>query len=377
MNGSTGDDSYVVNDVGDFIFEGLDSGLDSVASSVTYTLRNNLENLALTGGSAINGTGNASANTIVGNDAANVLNGAAGADTLVGGLGNDVYFVDNVGDVVVENLAEGTDTIKSAISYSLQNAPNVENLTLLGNAAISGTGNAAANLLLGNAAANALDGGLGADTMNGGAGDDTYIVDNVADRVVEIAAAGIDSVQASASYVLAANVENLTLTGGSTINGTGNAAANMIVGNDAANVLVGMGAADTLIGGAGNDALNGGTGNDVLTGGIGADNFFFTEAPGAANSDVISDFTSGADKLRLDDAFFAGIGPLGRFALADARFYAAADAAAGHDADDRIVYDSSTGALYYDADGSGAAVALLFATLQGAPALVATDMTVI
>jgi Ca2+-binding RTX toxin-like protein len=253
----------------------------------------------------INGTGNGLANLIIGNDAANVLNGAAGADTLAGGLGNDVYIVDNAGDVVLENPVAGTDTINSAVSYSLLDAPNVENLVLSGNGAINGTGNALNNILNGNSAANTLDGGVGADAMSGGAGN------------------------------------------------------------------------DTLAGGAGNDILKGGLGNDVLSGGAGADSFFFAEAPGAANSDVISDFTSGADKLRLDDAFFTGIGTLGGFAPNDARFHAAAGATGGADASDRVVYDTSTGNLYYDADGSGLGVAQLFATLDLHPQLAAQDFVVI
>jgi Ca2+-binding RTX toxin-like protein len=351
-----------------------------------------MERLNLTGDALLNGTGNGLANLLTGNAAANKLSGAGGNDTLRGGLGNDMlnggagadrleggagddgYFV-GADDVVIEIDGEGADTVVSSLSYTL--GTGVERLTLTGAEAISVTGNAAANLLLGNAAANVLDGGLGADIMKGGAGDDTYLVDASSDRVVELAASGTDSVQASASFALAANVENLTLTGTALINGTGNAASNLISGNDARNALAGLGGADTLSGGAGNDLLKGGTGNDVLTGGAGADNFFFMEAPGTANSDLITDFASGADRLALDDAFFSGLGALGRFALADARFYAAADATAGHDADDRIVYDSSTGALYYDADGSGAGAGLLFATLQDHPAFGASDITVI
>jgi Ca2+-binding RTX toxin-like protein len=391
LAGGAGDDTYVV--VGDDVVIELDGeGTDTVLSAVSYTLGSGVERLTLAGAEAISGTGNGLANLLTGNAAANKLSGAGGNDTLRGGLGNDMlnggagadrleggagddgYFV-GADDVVIEIDGEGTDTVVSSLSYTL--GTGVERLTLTGAEAISGTGNAAANLLLGNAAANVLDGGLGADIMKGGAGDDTYLVDASSDRVVELAASGTDSVQASASFALAANVENLTLTGTALINGTGNAASNLISGNDARNALAGLGGADTLSGGAGNDLLKGGTGNDVLTGGAGADNFFFIEAPGTANSDLITDFASGADRLALDDAFFSGLGALGRFALADARFYAAADATAGHDADDRIVYDSSTGALYYDADGSGAAVALLFATLQDHPTLGASDITVI
>jgi Ca2+-binding RTX toxin-like protein len=98
--------------------------------------------------------------------------------------------------------------------------------------------------------------------------------------------------------------------------------------------------------------------------------------PGAANADLITDFTSGVDKVRLDNAAHAGIGTLGFFALNDARFFAGAGATGGADASDRVVYDTSTGDLYYDADGSGAGAALLFATLQDHPSLAASDIAV-
>ncbi|HSH85632.1 MAG TPA: calcium-binding protein, partial [Methylophilus sp.] len=116
-------------------------------------------------------------------------------------------------------------------------------------------GNAAANTLIGGTGNDILNGGAGIDTMIGGAGNDNYIVDNINDVVTEQANAGIDEVQASISYslALAANVENLTLTGTAAINGTGNDDANIITGNTGNNILDGRGGADILIGGKGND----------------------------------------------------------------------------------------------------------------------------
>src|SRR5262249_55039934 len=108
---------------------------------------------------------------IQGNGGDDVLDGGPGADQMSGGVGNDTYFVDNVGDQVIEVADEGIDTVKSSISYTL--APNVENLTLTGIAAINGTGNELNNVIVGNAAANTLNGGDGNDTLNGGAGADT------------------------------------------------------------------------------------------------------------------------------------------------------------------------------------------------------------
>src|SRR5207237_9011918 len=118
--------------------------------------------------------------------------------------------------------------------------------------------------------------------------------------------------------------------------------------------------------------LAGGAGNDSLNVGDDPDSYAFREF-GAANADVITDFGSNWDNIQLDAAAFGAIGAAGRFAAGDVRFYAAAGATGGHDADDRIVYNTSTGQLFYDADGSGAGSAQLSATPQGAPTLAARD----
>ncbi|WP_122317458.1 calcium-binding protein [Pseudomonas cichorii] len=192
MRGGTGDDTYVVDSTSDVLTENAGEGTDTVESGLTWTLGANLENLTLTGTSAINGTGNALDNILIGNSAVNTLTGGAGndrldgmggADRLIGGAGNDTYVVDNASDAITENANEGTDTVESGLTWTLGN--NLENLTLTGTAAINGTGNALANVLTGNAAANSLsagagndtlDGRGGADTLTGGAGNDTYIL---------------------------------------------------------------------------------------------------------------------------------------------------------------------------------------------------------
>jgi Ca2+-binding RTX toxin-like protein len=251
LSGGSGDDVYVVDNSGERTIEVAGGGIDTVQSSVSFALQAEVEKLTLTGSSAINGTGNGLANTLVGNGMANVLDGGSGVDTMTGGAGNDTYIVDNAADKLVEAAGDGSDLVKSSISLTLQ--AEFEKLTLTGGSAINGTGNSLANALTGNAAANTLNGAAGADTMTGGAGNDTYIVDNTGDQAIEVYGGGVDLVQSSVNFTLKAEVEKLTLTGTSAINGTGNSLANTITGNAAANVLNGAAGGDTMIGGAGDD----------------------------------------------------------------------------------------------------------------------------
>ncbi len=173
MIGGAGNDTYVVDNTGDVVTENASEGTDIIQSSVTYTLSTNVENLTLTGTSAINGTGNALNNILTGNAGANVIDGGTGVDTMIGGAGNDTYVVDNAADVVTENAGEGTDIVNSSVTYTL--GANVENFTLTGTSAINGTGNTLNNIIIGNSAGNMLSGGAGTDTMLGGAGNDTYM----------------------------------------------------------------------------------------------------------------------------------------------------------------------------------------------------------
>ena len=259
------------------------------------TLNGGSGNDTLNGGSGNDtldgGAGNDTLNGGAGND---TLNGGSGNDTMNGGDGNDTYIVDNVGDVVKESvdstLGGTADRVSSSVTYSL--APGtaglqgfgIENLTLIGSANISATGNAKNNQINGNSGANTLDGGAGNDTLDGGAGDDTmnggdgndtYIVDNVGDVVKESVddtlGGTADTVFSSVTYSLAPGtaglqgfgIENLTLTGSANISATGNAKNNRSNGNSGANILDGGAGNDTLIGGAGNDTMNGGDGNDT------------------------------------------------------------------------------------------------------------------
>ena len=183
-------------------------------------------------------TGTAGADTLTGMSGNDTLNGMVGADTMAGGYGNDTYYVDNAGDRVTELPNQGDDTVFSSITYTL--TANVENLVLTGSGKINGTGNALSNNLFGNANNNTLsggdgddtlDGGAGGDTLIGGNGNDTYAVDSGADKITENANAGVDSVRSAISFTLGANLENLILTGGANLSGTGNMLDNLLVGN--------------------------------------------------------------------------------------------------------------------------------------------------
>jgi trimeric autotransporter adhesin len=369
--GGNGNDTYIIVNTGVVVQEAAGGGtIDTVDSSVSHTLAAEVERLVLSGDSAINGTGNAAANSITGNSAANTLDGAAGADTLAGGGGNDFYRVDT-GDVVTESSGGGDDTMSAGFSFTV--AANVEAGVLTGTGNLSLTGNSLANRLTGNDGSNILSSGGGADTLSGGAGNDTYNIDNAAAQVFEQAGSGTDTVQSTVSVTLAADVERLTLAGTNPINGTGNDLDNLIQGNAAANainggdgidtvtyanlsaavtanlgtgVASGGGGADTFIaienltggsgndrltgntlnnalnggagndsldGGAGNDTLVGGGGNDTLAGGAGDDTFFVgsavpvvSEAAGGGIDTVVSDISAGLSALNVENLTLAG-----------------------------------------------------------------------
>ncbi len=322
------------------------------------------------------------ADTLSGGGGADVLNGGAGrdrldggseADLMIGGASSDTYVVDSASDVVVEvSPLEGNgDTVEASISYVL--GAYVERLTLTGAAALNGTGNNLDNILTGNSGVNTLDGGAGADTMIGGDGNDIYVVDAAGDIVTEASTlGGTDLVRSTVTLILGANLENLTLKGAAAISGAGNGLANVITGNTGANTLSGLSGADTLSAGAGNDRLSGGGGLDTLTGGAGSDVFIFNAPALAANRDTITDFDVAADTMQLEDSVFTAIGAPGALAVAAFNIGGAA-----LDASDRIIYNSATGALFYDSDGTGVVAQVQIATLTLGLALTAADFVVI
>ena len=426
--GGTGDDLYVVSS-GDVLSDS--GGVETVQSTVSWTLGTGFENLIFTGTAATSGSGNDLDNVMTGNSAGNWMRGRGGDDTLIGGGGNDTFnmrhgasgtygndFIDGGSGVdtldygatattaVVINLAAGTASgggnggSGSATLVSIENAngsafDDVMNGSAAanflfgfnGNDTLNGAdgndrleggagndslnGGAGSDTLLGgesfsSSTPQVLDGGPGADSMSGGAGGDVYFVDDPGDSFSDTG--GHDAIFTTISLVAPSWVEQLTLMGSANANITGNDLANNLHGNSGANWIVGQ---------AGNDFLMGGLQNDTLTGGTGSDQFYFGVAPGGADADTLTDFAPGADKVLLDGNFHANVGPSGNFATGDGRFFAGSGASSAQDASDRVIYDTSSGRLWYDADGLGGQAAQLIATLQGAPAITAADISVL
>ncbi|MFC7053163.1 M10 family metallopeptidase [Hansschlegelia quercus] len=303
-------------------------------------------NVAIGRGTVIeNAIGGSGDDRLVGNSAVNVLKG---------GAGDDVYVVQTSGDSAVEANGAGNDRVESSVSYSLAKQ-YIEALTLTGTAAINATGNSLANTIIGNSARNVIDGGSGRDTMVGGGGDDDYVVQNAHDRVIELNGQGDDRVLSKVSFSLANQyIERLQLIGSADIAGTGNSLKNTIVGN------------------AGDNLIDGGKRADHLAGGAGHDTFAFTTALGAKNVDIITDFNAVDDTIRLENAVFAG---LSTGALGKSAFYAGT---AAHDSSDRIIYNATSGGLFFDRDGTGATyTAVQFATLENHATTTAADFIVV
>jgi Ca2+-binding RTX toxin-like protein len=274
LQGGGGDDTYVVDSLLDSVAELPGGGTDTVRTLLRdYTLGAELENLAYTSTLSFRGVGNMLANRITGGIGADTLDGGAGADTLTGGAGNDVYDVDAAGDLILEAPGGGADLLRTTLAaYGLGALPDIEHLSFIGTGGFAGTGNGAANRILGAAGddslageaandtlgggdgADTLDGGLGADSMAGGLGDDTYLVDSLADIVLEGLATGFDTVRTTLGALTLANyVEALVFTGTGGFAGTGNTLANALTGGDGADTLNGATGADTLTGGLGDD----------------------------------------------------------------------------------------------------------------------------
>jgi Ca2+-binding RTX toxin-like protein len=260
MTGGAGGDIFVVNNTADVVTDGSTTTSNTLDSSVSYTLPTNVNTLVVTGYTAVTGAANAGADTLTGNSA---------ADTLVGGAGNDTFIISNASSVITDSFTTTNNTISSSVGYTLPT--NVNTLVLTGATAASGMGNAGADTLTANSAADTLAAGTGVASLIGGSGNDVFVVNNTADIVTDTSTTATNTLDASASYTLPANVNTLVLTGTAAITGTGNAHTNTLTGNSGA---------DTLVAGAGIATMTGGAGNDTFV----VDN----------TSDVVSDAYSAA-----------------------------------------------------------------------------------
>lgn len=334
-------------------------------------------------------TGTTGNDSLIGNASNNIMMGLAGNDSLSGGTGDDLLNGGAGNDKLDGGL--GSDTVSYsdatvAVKVSLaitksQNTGGSGYDTLISIENIEGsiyadklTGNSGANILSGGAGNDTLNGGAGMDIMRGGAGNDIFVVDDIGDQVVENANEGTDTVQASVDITLSANVEKLTQTGTANINGTGNDLANTLTGNSGDNMLAGGLGKDIISGGAGNDTLNGGAGADKLTGGTGNDIFLFDLRETATNKDTIVDFTLGQDHIGIDRSAFAAFAsdPAGILDPLELALGTAATTSSQH-----LIYNSGTGALYYDADGVGGSAQVQIALLSNKAILSSGDIILI
>jgi Ca2+-binding RTX toxin-like protein len=362
FSGGLGNDR-LAGDAGDDRLFG-DAGLDSLSG--------NADNDLLYGGPGGDDLG--------GDDGNDTIFGGADVDLMSGGDGNDEFHVDDAGDRAIELVGEGTDVVFTSVSYTLVSGSEIEFVETenpLSTTALNLAGNAFSNSLTGNNGANVLDGGAGLDVLSGLLGNDTYVLADGNDNVID--SGGIDLATSTITRSLLSagltTIENLTLLGAASVSGTGNNLANAIAGNNGANALSGGIGNDVLRGFGGADTLTGGTGIDNLTGGAQSD-FFVLNAPlNSANRDVIADFANIAgnnDTFRLENAVMTQLGAAG--GLAANKFFAGT---AAHDADDRIVYNRTSGAVFYDSNGVAAGGSTLIAVITNKPVLTFADFVVI
>ena len=365
LSGLGGNDVYYTDNAGVQIVEVGGGGNDALYTSTSYVLGGNasvelLSTNSWAGTSPISLTGNYMAQTLIGNAGNNMLHGGGGADILIGLGGDDVYYTDFPIVQIVEAANGGFDSLFTSVSYALSEEVHIELLSTNSHAATSAinlTGNHLDNILVGNAGNNVLHGGGGNDTLHGLGGNDTYYVDVATVQVFEDTV-GFDTIYSSVSYTLGVNSQVEVL---STNNHVGTTAID----------LTGNRFASTLVGNDGDNVLDGKAGKDVLLGREGADTFAFTTALGAGNVDQLPDFVAGLDRIALDDAIFTG---LATGTLDSAAFHIGSSAA---DEGDRIIYNSTTGALFFDADGAGGAAQVQFAWLNPGLSLQASDFQVI
>lgn len=269
--GGAGNDTFVVNNAHDVVVEHANNGNNTVLTSVSYVLPDYVQNLTGTGGGNLTLTGNSLSNVITANNGNDILIAGSGLATLVGGVGNDTFKINNVGDVVLEQPNHGKNTVVTSVSYALP--ANVQNITGTGSGDLKLSGNDLNNIITGNAGHDTLVAGTGnatliagagIATMVGGVGNDVFVINNVNDVILEQANHGKNLVRTSVSYVLPANVQNITATGSADVTLTGNDMNNVITGNAGNDVLIAGEGNDTLVAGSGIATMFGGSGDDVF-----------------------------------------------------------------------------------------------------------------
>ncbi|MFN7672794.1 MAG: calcium-binding protein, partial [bacterium] len=313
----------------------------------------------------LSGAGN---DSLLGDGSANVLDGGLGNDTLQGGLGNDSLLGRDGSDWVSYAELTATQSVDVSLATGRATTAGFEQLSgienVLGGAGDDWlSGDSLANVLAGGGGNDVLQGGAGNDSISGGAGMDWVTYEELeAGQSVTVNLATGRATGAAGSDTLA-GIENV-------MGGSGN---DSLLGDNSANELDGDFGNDSLSGGGGDDTLNGYLGNDLLIGGTGLDQFIFDADLGATNVDTIQGYSVADDTILLDNSIFDNVGEDGTLA-ASAFFLGAAATTMEH----RIIYNSTTGALLYDADGSGGVAAVQFATLTGVSGtIVSTEFLII
>ena len=383
-------------DLADGTFNYTPGGAGAISLSSIENVIGNTGSDAISGSGEVNSLWGRSGNDtllgqggndfLYGEDGNDLLDGGTGVDYMAGGTGNDTYYVDSASDAVIEFSNSGTDIVYASVTYSIAGT-NVENITAVGSASLI-TGNGLNNIITGSAIGNKLVGGGGDDTLLGEGGDDILdggVGNDILDGGNGIDAADYRSSSAAVTVNLSvgvaqntggagtdtlSNIENIF---GSSYNDnlTGNSLSNFILAGNGNDTLNGGAGDDDLNGGNNNDYLNGGSGSDSLTGGGGNDVFAFLNGFGPTNVDTITDYSVANDTINILSAAVGGL-PTGT--LAANAFHIGAAAA---DANDRIIYNSATGDLFYDADGSGAGAAVLFAHLSAGLAMTNAEFVIV
>jgi uncharacterized delta-60 repeat protein len=383
VNGLGGNDTFFITSGGPGDFDYIDGGTGTDTANYYYgygnitvnlglttaqnTVRNhldtllNIENVYGSNDYTNNLTGNAANNSLFGGNLNDTLNGGDGNDALLGGAGNDsldggagidtaYYFNARAG--VTVNLA--LTTAQNTLGAGTDTLLNIENLSGSSYYNDTLTGNTGNNALYGLGGNDTLDGGAGNDRLDGGAGTDTASYASASAGVlVNLALSTVQNTRGAGIDTLL-NIENLR----------GSSYSDTLLGNTGAN---------TLLSGAGNDLLAGGLGNDTLIGGSGQDTFAFNSTLGAGNIDTITDFNVADDTIRLSKGIFTTLTTPGVLA---AEAFKILGNGGVEDGSDHLLYNTATGSLSYDADGSGAGAAVQIAILGTGLAMTNADFMV-